>query len=430
MLPVAIRRCVHVLGILAVLVSPAVGQLRATLVAGGFSRPVGFVQNPADPAVQVVLEQAGRVRVVRDGVVQTTDFLNLSAAIACCGEQGLLGLAFSPNYRVDGRVFVSFNNRQGHNVIARFTRSAGNPSRADPASRFDFEWPGGERFVEHPFTNHNGGNIAFGPDGFLYVGFGDGGAGNDPFHHAQNPQSLLGKMLRLDVNVSAEDPEGYDVPPTNPFVARPDVRGEIWAFGVRNPWRWSFDDPRRGGTGALVIADVGQGQWEEVNYEPADSGGRNYGWRNREGAHNNVTSEPPYSQPLIDPITEYSHAVGQSITGGFVYRGTALGAGYVGRYFFGDFIASRVWSIALTVNPVTGEASAGVAVEHTQELGAAASSPSSFGVDAAGELYVVNYNGAIYRIDGTPGQSPAPDPTEGPRRRSGDSLGRARPRVN
>ena len=211
-------------------------------------------------------------------------------------------------------------------MIARFTRASADPLRVDPNSRFDLVWPTGEAFIRQPFTNHNGGQLAFGPDGFLYIGLGDGGSGNDPMHLAQNPQSLLGKMLRIDVSVPASDPQGYDVPPGNPFAGRSDVRGEIWSFGLRNPWRFSFDAPR-GGTGALIMGDVGQGAWEEVDYEPAGTGGRNYGWRNREGAHDNVTSLPPFSQPLRDPIWIRARR-GRSITGGYVYRGTSLGTVY------------------------------------------------------------------------------------------------------
>ena len=246
----------------------------------------------------------------------------------------------------------------------------------------------------------------------------DGGSGNDPMHLAQNPRSLLGKMLRVDVSVPDSDPEGYDVPPTNPFVGRPDVLAEIWSFGLRNPWRWNFDDPLRGGTGAMLIGDVGQNSFEEIDFEPARRGGRNYGWRNREGAHPNVTSLPPFSQPLVEPIFEYGRSTGQSITGGYVYRGALLGAGARGRYFFGDFVASRVWSIQLTIAPATGEATATDLAEHTGDLRAAASSPSSFGVDASGELYVVNYTGTVYRLFSDTPATPTPPrpPQEGPGR--------------
>ncbi len=415
--------------------TPAAAQIRATLVASGFDRPLGFVQVPGDPATQVVLEQFGRVRVLRNGVAQSTDFLNLTGQIAAGGEQGLLGLAFAPNFATSGRVFVCFTNMAGHTVVARYTLASTTPLRADPASRFDFVWPGGRAFIEQPFTNHNGGHLAFGPDGYLYVGLGDGGSANDPMHLAQQPQSLLGKMLRLDVSVPASDTQGYDVPPSNPFVGRSDVLGEIWAFGLRNPWRWSFDTAR-GGTGAMVIGDVGQGAWEEVNYEPAGAGGRNYGWRNREGAHNNVTSQPAFFQPLRDPIWEYPRTDGRSITGGYVYRGTGLGGSLPGRYFFADFVTSRVWSVALTIDASTREATAGNLVDHTADLASAAASPASFGVDSSGELYLVSYNGSVYRLEGsgtpTPPGTPAPPVTPTPgtsiRPRTGPTVGTAVPR--
>ena len=424
----------YLLALMVGLAAPAGAQLRATLVATGFDSPTGFVQHPADPAVQLVLEQAGRIRLLRQGAVDRADFLDLRDQVGAGGERGLLGLAFSPDYAASGRIFVSFTDRSGHSVVARFTRLPGDPLRPDPGSRFDLVWPNGERFITQPFANHNGGNLAFGPDGYLYFGLGDGGSGNDPGHLAQHPRALLGKMLRLDVAVPAGDSRGYAVPSSNPFAGRSDVLGEIWAFGLRNPWRWSFDDPRLGGTGALVIADVGQGAWEEINYEPAGAGGRNYGWRNREGAHANVTSQPPFFEPLRDPIFEYARADGRSITGGFVYRGSRLGPAFVGRYFFADFISSRVWSIGLQLDPSTREATATSLMEHTAELGAAAMAPASFGVDEAGELYLVGYAGMINRIDSTMPPSapepplPSPPATGTQRRRTGPSIGTAQPR--
>lgn len=382
----------------------ALAQLTSTPLVGGLSQPVAFVQDPSDPDVQFVVEQGGRIRVVQNGALLGTDFLNLTTAVASDGEQGLLGLAFPPDYESSGRFYVNFTNPDGHTVVARFERSVGNPLVADSGSRFDFGWPGGQRFITQPFANHNGGHMAFGPDGFLYIGMGDGGSGNDPSHNAQTPTTLLGKMLRLDVSVDATHPNGYVVPPTNPFVGQTGVLGEIWAFGLRNPWRWSFDYPRAGSTGALIVADVGQGEREEVNYEPFGSGGRNYGWRNFEGSLPNVQTLPPFSTPLVAPIHEYDLGTNQAITGGFVYRGAALGSTYPGRYFFADFVGNRVWSIALTVDPATGEATSSDLIDHTTELGAAATSVSSFGMDASGELYTVNYGGTINRItfDGTP----------------------------
>ncbi len=259
---------------------------------------------------------------------------------------------------------MNFTNAAGHTVIARFRRSS-DPLIADASSRFDLRI-GGAPVIAQPFSNHNGGHLAFGPDGYLYVGLGDGGSGDDPDHRSQNPRELLGKMLRIDVNVPDTDVAGYRVPPDNPFLGSgpSGTRPEIWSFGLRNPWRYSFDDPARGGTGALVIGDVGQNRWEEIDYEPARRGGRNYGWRNREGLHNNVTNRPPAFQPLVDPIFEYGHATGGSVTGGYVYRGTALGDAFRGRYVFADFVAGRIWSLALSIDP-SGDARASDLRDHT-----------------------------------------------------------------
>jgi glucose/arabinose dehydrogenase len=239
---------------------------------------------------------------------------------------------------------------------------------------------------------------------------GDGGAGNDPDHRAQNPSEWLGKMLRIDVNVPASDPAGYRVPPDNPFLAGgpPGTRPEIWSFGLRNPWRYTFDSPAPPGTGALLIGDVGQGAFEEIDHEPRGRGGRNYGWRNREGAHDNVTSRPPAFLPLIDPIFEYGRNFGSTVTGGYVYRGRELGAAYQGRYFFADFGSGRVWSIALILGG-NGEATASDLVEHTAALGGAAlGNISSFGLDADGELFIVNYSGSVLKVVNPALAPPAP----------------------
>jgi glucose/arabinose dehydrogenase len=388
-----------------------IGQapLRVRTYASGFTNPLAFVQDPSDRNVQFVVEQAGRIRVVRNGVTLDTDFLDLRGAVVSGGEQGLLGLAFPPDAS-NSRFFVNFTDRSGNTVVARFRRSS-NPVVADPRSRVDLRWSDGLNFIRQPFSNHNGGNLVFGPDGYLYIGLGDGGSGDDPEHRAQNPAELLGKMLRIDVNVADSHPSGYEVPPDNPFVGVPATRREIWDFGLRNPWRYTFDDPSRGGSGALVIGDVGQNRIEEVDYEPRGRGGRNYGWRNREGAHDYVTSRPPAFTPLVDPIFEYDHTVGASITGGYVYRGAGLGPDYVGRYFFADFIRGRVWSIALAVDPATGDARASGLIEHTAELGgtSALGNISSFGIDTDAELYLVSYSrGIVFRIAGPLTTPPTP----------------------
>ena len=380
----------------------AITDLRLVTYASGFSAPVAFVQDPADPQVQFVVEQAGRIRVVVAGQVQVTDFLNLSGLITSGGERGLLGLAFPPDAATSGRFYVNFTDPGGNTVVARFTRSA-NPLVANAASRFDLQWSTGLRYIAQPYANHNGGCLAFGSDGYLYIGMGDGGSGDDPQNRAQTPAELLGKMLRIDVSVPDGDATGFRIPPDNPFVTAPGVRPEIWAFGLRNPWRFSFDDPSRGGTGALVIADVGQSHWEEVDYEPAGRGGRNYGWVNREGAHDYIARTAPAYLPLTNPIHEYDHTVGASITGGYVYRGAI--PEIRGRYFFADYVRARVWSLAITPNPLTGEGVASDLIEHTATIGALTGigNVSSFGVDAGGELYIVDYaRGLILRLSGAP----------------------------
>ena len=390
-------------------------QLNSRVYASGFSAPVAFVQDPSDRTVQYVVEQGGLIRVIRHGVVQPPPFLDLTGVVRTGGEQGLLGLAFPSDYGASGRFYVYFTAPSfgetdpvtgrmiaNHSTVARFKRSADNPFVADPSTRRDMVWSGGLAYIPHPFTNHNGGNLAFGPDGFLYIGTGDGGAGDDPDNNAQTPSSLLGKMLRIDVSVADGDPKGFQIPADNPFQpGRPGsalgARPEIWAFGLRNPWRWSFDEPAHGGTGALLVGDVGQGSFEEVNYEPAGRGGRNYGWAIREGAHAHL-SRPTAFQPLTDPIHDYGRTDGNSVTGGYVYRGLRLGPAFRGRYFFGDFGTGRIWSLGLAFD-ADGEARVANILEHTGELGAV--SVSSFGTDADGELYILDlFGGRILKIDG------------------------------
>jgi glucose/arabinose dehydrogenase len=387
----------------------AQARLRTRVYATGFSSPIAFVQDPLDRSVQFVVEQGGRIRAVRSGIVLANDFLDLRNAVTSGGERGLLGMAFAPDAQ-SGRFYVNFTNRSGDTVVARFRRTS-DPVIGDIDSRFDLRWggPNGTAVISQPFSNHNGGHLAFGPDGFLYIGLGDGGSGGDPDNRAQNPNDLLGKMLRIDVNVPDTHATGYQIPSNNPFVSGGPVaaRHEIWAFGLRNPWRYSFDDPSRGGTGAMLIADVGQGGFEEVSYEPPNRGGRNYGWRVREGAHPYNGNPPAPYQPLIDPIHEYGRNVGQSITGGYVYRGTALGSAYVGRYFFADYVQARVWSFAITTN-AQGEGQASGLIDHTADLGGTSTlgNISSFGVDRDGELYIVSHSRGV--ILGITGSLPAP----------------------
>jgi glucose/arabinose dehydrogenase len=376
----------------------AEAQLRTVSYVTGLSSPIAFEQDPSDPLVQYVAEQRGIIRVVRGGVLQATPFLDISSLVVCCSERGLLGLAFAPDYGASGRFYVTYTRAgDGRIVVARYRRSA-NPLVAE-SQGFRLVWSTGEDSIRHPFTNHNGGCLAFGPDGYLYIAQGDGGSGGDPENNAQNPAELLGKMLRIDVSVPDSHPTGFVIPAGNAGLERP----EIWSLGWRNPWKFSFDSPARGGTGAMLIADVGQGAWEEINYEPAGASGRNYGWRFREGAH-------PYTGsttiPLVDPIYDYDRAAGRSVTGGYVYRGVALPS-MRGRYFFADYVTRRVWSLAIRLNGA-GEALASVAadlVDHTDTLGGTnvIGGVSGFGVDAAGELYIINHSaGIILKIVGAP----------------------------
>ena len=385
---------------LGVFPSPATAQLRTQVVATGLVMPLAFVVDPLDPSTFYVVEQRGTIRTLRDGTLSPAFFLDLRLAVGAGGERGLLGLAFPPDHATSRRLYVNFTNPQGDTVVARYTRTA--QGTVDPNSRFDLMWPNGQRYIDQPFANHNGGHLAFGPEGYLYIGLGDGGSGGDPMNNAQNPNTLLGKMLRIDVGVPDNDPRGYHVPEDNPFVDRQPIAAlpEIWAFGLRNPWRYSFDDWTHGGTAALVIADVGQSAREEVNWEPLGASGRNYGWRLREGRAAYDTRTGPAYQPLTEPIHDYPRSDGMSITGGFVYRGAALDPMFNGRYFFADFIAGRVYTIGLALDE-RQEARAVDLLEITEMLGGTGELGmiSSFGVDADAELYVVSYNrGRILKI--------------------------------
>lgn len=384
----------------ATLASPALAGALPALdmvpYATGLSLPVVFVQHPTQANTFIVVQQGGLARVVVNGVVQATNFMSLIGQISSGGERGFLGFAFDPNYATNRRFYVNFTNPAGETVIARFQTQAGNPLAADLTTRKDFVF-GATAFIDQPFSNHNGGNIMFGPDGMLYIGMGDGGSAGDPNNFAQNPNSFLGKMLRLDVDVPAADAEGYDIPSDNPFVDNLPVNAldQIWAFGVRNPWKWSFDDFGFDATNGLLIADVGQNAVEEVNYVSSMAGGENYGWRRFEGAAIFSAGTVLAYEPHTGPIHTYSHAVGFSITGGFMARGSRM-CSYHGRYFFADYVNRRVWSFELT--PAGGATDV---VEHTADLlnGAQLPNLSAFGRDNTGQLYICGYsNGTIYRI--------------------------------
>ena len=353
--------------------------LTATVVASGLSSPVFVTSPPGDTDRIFIVQQGGRVRIVKNGSLLPGNFLNLQGKISCCDERGLLGLAFHPDYDNNGYLYVNYTDSAGNTVIARFQVSA-NPDSANFSSRQIL------LTVTQPFSNHNGGWIAFGPsDGYLYIALGDGGSGGDPQDNGQDTLSLLGKMLRLDIDTT----QGYKIPPSNPFVDSTGTLKEIWALGLRNPWRNSFDRL----TGDFYIADVGQGDWEEVSFQPGTSGGgENYGWRFKEGDHCfNPSTGCDTLTGLTDPIHEYPHSDGCSITGGYVYRGSAI-PDLQGAYFFGDYCTGTIWSFRYDGND-TSEFQ-----DRSAELGVSVNI-SSFGEDAAAELYILGHNnGTVYKI--------------------------------
>lgn len=359
---------------------PELSQAQITvdeIVASGLDQPVQVTHAGDGTGRLFVVEQAGTIRIVRNGAVLPTPFLDLSSLILYGSERGLLGLAFHPNYKTNGRFYVNYTRAgDGATVLAHYRVSSANPNLANPGSAHVL------MTIAQPYANHNGGQLLFSPvDGCLYVGMGDGGSGGDPLNHGQNISTLLGAMLRLDVDGATP----YAIPTDNPYVGR-DGLDEIWAIGLRNPWRFSFDRE----TGDLYIGDVGQNLWEEIDYQAAGTpGGLNFGWRCKEGTHDYNFTGDCASLQLTDPIAEYSHSEGRSVTGGFVYRGRAYPA-LVGRYFYADYVEGKIWSThKLGSNPETWS-------PPTLELDTGLNI-SAFGEDETGELYVVDRTGGTLR---------------------------------
>ncbi|HEY3215243.1 MAG TPA: PQQ-dependent sugar dehydrogenase [Candidatus Eisenbacteria bacterium] len=345
--------------------------LALQVVAQGLEQPVDLTAPGSDPRLFIV-EQPGRIRVVRQGRLLERPFLDLTRKVGYGGERGLLSLAFHPHYRDNGFFYVNYTDRRGDSHVERYSVSA-DPDVADPAAaRQVLE-------VHQPYVNHNGGLVRFGPDGMLYVGMGDGGGAGDPHGNAQDRGSLLGDLLRIDVDHG--DP--YAIPPDNPFLDRPGLRGEIWGWGLRNPWRFCFDPP----THRLYIADVGQNRWEEIDVVDARQGGLNFGWNVMEGAH---CYRSPRCDPkgFVGPLVEYGHGEGCSVIGGFVYRGRQLPE-LVGHYFYADYCAGWIRSFRYADGRVS---------QHRQWQVGRVGDVLSFGEDAAGELYVLSSNGRVYRL--------------------------------
>ncbi len=378
-------------------------SIELTEIASGYSSPVHLTHAGDGSGRIFIVERSGTIKILGGGT-----FLDITGIVKGGGEEGLLSVAFPPGFANTGRFYVYFTDNRagnsGNNVLARFQISGVDPDAADPGSEEIL------LIFEHPSeTNHNGGQIAFGPDGYLYIGTGDGGGGGDPYENAQDLSSLLGKILRIDVEwasivplptpspsphtiflplVANPDGPAYLIPPDNPFISDGAAADEIWSYGLRNPWRFSFDRA----SGDLWIGDVGQGNWEEIDFQPnASAGGENYGWDCREGAHD-------YSDPngdlnvncsgltFVDSIHEYNHSLGCSITGGFVYRGSNIPS-LQGIYLYADYCSGRVWGLqhdgASWISTELRNGGFGLA---------------SFGEDEAGELYLTRLDGKIFQI--------------------------------
>ena len=350
------------------------------LILQGLRQPV-FITSAEDGSGRLfIVLQTGQILVLQDGVLQEEPFLDISDRTTrpnltgSLGERGLLGLAFHPRYAETGEFFVNYTDRSGNTHIAKFIVSKEQPNRVDPSTEQQV------LYVEQPYGNHNGGALAFGSDGMLYIGLGDGGSAGDPLANGQSLQTLLGKVLRVDV----DGDQPYVIPEDNPYTSGGGL-GEIWAYGLRNPWRIAFDRL----SGDLYIADVGQNTYEEINFQPVNSqGGENYGWNYREGLHA-FAGTPDQSVFFVDPIAEYTHSEGCSVTGGVVYRGVNLPE-WQGVYLYGDYCTGKIWGLWQDAeknwqNKLFFETSFNI---------------TSFGIDEIGEVYVIDYQqGAVYRLE-------------------------------
>lgn len=349
-------------------------QLGVQLVAEGLSNPV-FLTAPAGDDRLFIVEQPGRIRIVKAGSLLAVPFLDLQQRVSGGGERGLLSIAFHPDYATNGHFYVDYTDLDGDTQLERYTVST-DPDRADPATAEPI------LRVTQPFSNHNGGLLTFGPDGMLYIGLGDGGSGGDPQGNGQNRATLLGTILRIDVDTGVP----FAVPPDNPFVGQAGVREEIWAWGLRNPWRFAFDAT----AGVLYIADVGQNSFEEVNAMPASVAGLNYGWNVMEGASCFPAGANCDPTGFTLPVLDYDHSQGCSVIGGFVYRGPSIPS-VVGHYFYSDFCRGFLRSFRLED---------GAAVDRQDWDVGPLGQVLSFGEDAAGELYILSGNGRVFRLIG------------------------------
>jgi glucose/arabinose dehydrogenase len=342
-------------------------------VVSGLTNPLGMESSHDSTGRLFILQQGGIIRILQNGSLNAAPFLDITSLVESGGEKGLLGLAFHPNFSTNRKFYVNYTRRvagQLQTIVAEYQASTANPNQADTSSARIL------LTINQPFDNHNGGQLAFGPDGFLYIGVGDGGSGGDPNNNGQNKTVLLGKLLRIDVNSTSAGKQ-YAIPPGNPFASGVGGAPEIFAYGFRNPWRFSFDSSR------LFVADVGQDAFEEIDLVES---GKNYGWRVMEGTHCFNPASNCDQTGLTLPIFDYPHSDGESVTGGFVYRGSAIPA-LVGTYVFADFISGNIWLLNESGSTWT----------RTLAI-ASGRGVSSFGRDDSGEIYVVDYSGSILRL--------------------------------
>jgi glucose/arabinose dehydrogenase len=352
----------------------------------GLKEPTYVLSAPGDPDLLIVLEKAGRAQVIREGQLRKTPFLDMRGRVASRSEQGLLGMDFHPRFPEVPDVFVHYSREDGDTRVSRFTVDTEDWIAVESSERILLE-------VEQPYANHDGGQLEFGRDGYLYLGLGDGGAANDPLNAGQDLGALLGKILRIDIDGEAP----YAIPKDNPFVGREDARPEIWAWGLRNPWRFSFDPAN----GDIYIGDVGQNKYEEISWAPGSSkGGENYGWRLMEGDHEFKDEPGVPRDTLVPPIHEYAHGGRRghcSVVGGYVYRGEAI-PDLQGWYFYGDTCSGAVGVLMVRDGKQVGRHNLTDSLAPDRML----SNLVSFGEDAAGELYAVTLSGGLYRIVAAP----------------------------
>lgn len=346
-------------------------------VVGGMQAPLSIAHAGDGTGRIFVAQQGGQIRIIKGPTLVTRPFLDIADRITSGGERGLLGIAFHPRYPADPRIFVNYTDVNGDTRVSSFTVDPQDPDRANPASEVRF------LFIKQPYANHNGGALTFGPDGYLYISTGDGGSGGDPQGNGQSLATMLGKILRIDID-RTEGQLAYAVPADNPFVGRAGAQPEIWLWGLRNPWRMSFDHANRN----LWLGDVGQDLWEEVDVARSGQGGTNYGWNRMEGAH---CFQPPQGcdqTGLAMPVAEYGHDQGCTIIGGAVYRGAAQPA-LAGGYVFADYCSGRLWAI----DPARDGPQTPVLVLQSK------ATLSSFGEDEAGELYATDLSsGELLRV--------------------------------